>query len=289
MEDVRLLSDQQVRQPVLLFAFTGWNDAGDGASGAIRVLAEHWDASQVAEFDPQPFTDFATVRPFVVIDEGRRQIVWPTVDVWAASLPSTDVLLVIGPEPAMQWRRFSDQLLSLAKHYDVSMAIGLGALLAEYPHRRRAHLTATSTDERLRDRFGLRSPSYEGPTGIVGVLGEALATEGIPTASLWAAVPTYTAQLTASKATAALVRAVCTMIRAAVPVAALAAAVADYESRVADLLEDDKLAAYVGRLEEAMPPDADDDGAELVGELEIDADANLVAEVEQFLRESGDK
>jgi proteasome assembly chaperone (PAC2) family protein len=294
VEDVRLLSDLRVRRPVMLFGFTGWNDAGEGASGAIRVLAEHWDTNQVAEVDPEPFTDFATVRPFVMIDEGRRQIVWPTVDVWSASLPSTDVLLVIGPEPAMRWRRFCDEVVSLAEHYDVSMAIGLGALLAEYPHRRPAHLTATSTDETLRSRFGLRSPSYEGPTGIVGVLGDALTTAGVPTASLWAAVPTYTAQLAAAKATAALVRALCTMIHAAVPVTALATAIADYESRVADLLEDDKLAAYVGRLEEAMPPHADDADAdadasdELAGELEVDGDSRLVAEVEEFLRESGD-
>ena len=290
VDDVQLLSELGLRRPVLLFGFTGWNDAGEGASNAIRVLAEHWDATQVAEVDAEPFTDFATVRPFVVIDEGRRQIVWPTVDVWAASLPSTDVLLVIGPEPAMQWRRFCNQVVGLAKHYDVSTAIGLGALLAEYPHRRPAHLTATSTDDSLRERFGLRAPTYEGPTGIVGVLGEALTTAGVPTASLWSAVPTYTAQLTAAKATAVLVRATCAMVGAAVPTTALAAAVADYESRVADLLEDDKLAAYVRRLEEAMPVDDDADGAAagLLGELDVDDDSRLVAEVEQFLRESGD-
>jgi proteasome assembly chaperone (PAC2) family protein len=288
MNDVRLLSDRRPRRPVLLFAFTGWNDAGEGASGAIRVLAEQWDASQVAELDPEPFTDFATVRPFVVIDEGRRQIVWPTVDVWAASLPSTDVLLVVGPEPAMQWRRFCDQLVAVARHYDVSMVIGLGALLAEYPHRRPAHLTATSIDESLRERFGLRSPTYEGPTGIVGVLGDALASAGLTTASLWAAVPTYTAQLTAAKATAVLVRAVCTMIGAPVPAVALAAAVAEYESRVAELLEDDKLAEYVRRLEEVMPLDDDPgDGGELTAALDVD-ESRLVAEVEQYLRESGD-
>jgi hypothetical protein len=122
------------------------------------------------------------------------------------------------------------------------------------------------------------------------VLGDALAAGGVPTASLWSAVPTYTAQLAAAKATATLVRAVCTMIRAAVPVTALAAAIADYESRVADLLEDDKLAAYVGRLEEAMPPNADDvdAGDVLSGELDIDADSELVAEVAEFLRESGE-
>ena len=228
---------------------------GDPSAG--RALGRH----AVAEIDPEPFTDFATVRPFVVIDEGRRQIVWPTVDVWAASLPSTDVLLVIGPEPALQWRRFCEQVVSLAEHYDVSMAIGLGALLAEYPHRRPAHLTATSTDESLRDRFGLRPPSYEGPDRHRRRARRRAGGGGMPTASLWAAVPTYTAQLAAAKATAALVRAVCTMVRAAVPATALAAAIADYESRVADLLEDDKLAAYVGRLEEAMPPHDDDDDA----------------------------
>jgi proteasome assembly chaperone (PAC2) family protein len=289
MNDVRFLSDRQPRRPVLLFAFTGWNDAGEGASGAIRVLAEQWDATQVAELDPEPFTDFATVRPFVVIDEGHRQIVWPTVDVWTASLPSTDVLLVVGPEPAMQWRRFCDQLVALARHYDVSTVIGLGALLAEYPHRRPAHLTATSLDESLRDRFGLRLPSYEGPTGIVGVLGDALATAGLTTASLWAAVPTYTAQLTAAKATAVLVRAVCTMIGAPVPAPTLAAAVAEYEARVAELLEDDKLAEYVRRLEEVMPldDDAGGGGGELTAALDDD-DSRLVAEVEQFLRDSGD-
>ena len=290
MDDVRLLSDLALRRPVLLFGFTGWNDAGEAASTAIRVLAEHWDATQVAEIDAEPFTDFATVRPFVVIDEGRRQIVWPTVDLWAASLPSTDVLLVIGPEPAMQWRRFCDQIVSVANHFDVSTAIGLGALLAEYPHRRPAHLTATSTDESLRERFGLRMPSYEGPTGIIGVLGEAVTAAGLPTSSLWAAVPTYTAQLPAAKATAVLVRAVCTMVGAAVPATALAAAVAEYESRVAELLDDDKLAAYVRRLEEAMPADDDADGGVdgLLGELDADDDSRLVAEVEKFLRESGD-
>jgi predicted ATP-grasp superfamily ATP-dependent carboligase len=286
MNDVRLLSDRKPRRPVLLFAFTGWNDAGEGASGTIRVLAEQWRAVQVAELDPEPFTDFATVRPFVVIEEGRRHIVWPTVDVWAASLPSTDVLLVVGPEPAMKWRRFCDQLVGLARHYDVSLVIGLGALLAEYPHRWPAHLTATSMDESLRERFGLRLPSYEGPTGIVGVLGDALATAGLPTASLWAAVPTYTAQLTAAKATAVLVRAACTMIGAPVPAAALAAAVAEYESRVAELLEDDKLAEYVRRLEEVMPLDGDaGDGGQLTAALDVD-DSRLVAEVEQFLRDT---
>ena len=291
MDDVRLLDDQRPRSPVLLYGFTGWNDAGEGASGAVRVLAEHWGAAQVAEIDPEPFTDFATVRPFVVLDEGRRQIVWPTVDVWAASLPSTDVLLVLGPEPAMRWRRFCEQVVGLAGYYDVSMVIGLGALLAEYPHRRPAHLTATSTDDSLRERFGLRVPNYEGPTGMVGVLSDALTSAGLPVATMWAAVPTYTAQLAAAKATAVLVRAACAMVGAPAPAEALASALAEYERQLAGLLEDTKLAAYVRRLEEAMPADDEDDaGSDLAGGLTLDTDdSRLVAEVEQFLRETGEK
>jgi hypothetical protein len=292
VDDVRLIGDPQLRRPVLLYGFTGWNDAGDGASGAIRALAEHWGATQVADLDPEPFTDFTTVRPFVAIEEGQRQIVWPTVDVWAASLPSTDVLLVLGPEPAMRWRRFCEQIVGLCEHYGVTLAIGLGALLAEYPHRRPAHLTATSADESLRERFGLRPPSYEGPTGIVGVLGDALTSAGVPTASLWAVVPTYTAQLTAAKATAVLVRAACTIIGAPAPMEALATAIAEYDTQVADLLEDAKLAAYVRRLEEVMPPGDDDEGSgrHLTSGIDFDVDdSRLVAEVEQFLRDSGDQ
>jgi hypothetical protein len=289
MDDVRVIGERQLRNPVLLYGFTGWNDAGDGASGAIRVLAERWGATQLAELDPEPYTDFSTVRPFVSLDGGERQIVWPTVDIWAASLPSTDVLLVIGPEPAMRWRRFCAQLVGLAEEHGVTLALGLGALLAEYPHRRPAHLTATSTDESLRQRFGLRAPSYEGPTGIVGVLGDALGAAGFPTASLWAVVPTYTAQLTAAKATAVLVRAACTIVGAPAPVDDLAAAIAEYDAQVEGLLEDDKLAAYVRRLEEVIPPGDEDDGSgsHLLTAMDFDIDdSRLVAEVEQFLRDA---
>lgn len=290
VEDVRLIDGgPTIRRPVLISAFTGWNDAGEGASSAVRLLAEQWGATQVAEIDCEPFTDFATVRPVVVLDDGRRRIVWPSVDLWAASLPAADVLLLLGPEPAMRWRRFCEVVIGLAGEYDVSMAVGLGALLAEYPHRRRTHLTATSTDDSVRERFGLPHPTYEGPTGIVGVLGEALATAGLPTASLWAAVPTYTAQLPAAPATAALVRAVCSMIGAQPPVDPLAGALAEHEAQLQVLLEDEDVAAYVRRLEALMPDDGEDDDRDVTAAFDLDLDdSELVAEVERFLRDADD-
>jgi proteasome assembly chaperone (PAC2) family protein len=287
VEHVRLTGEANVRQPVLLYAFTGWNDAGEGASTAVRTLIEQWRATKVAEIDPEHFTDFATVRPFVLIEDGHRHIAWPAVEVWAASLPSTDVLLLVGPEPALRWRSFCAEVIGLAEHFGVSTAIALGALLAEYPHRRPTHLTATTSDDTLAERFGLRRPTYEGPTGIVGVLGDALGAAGVPVASLWAAVPTYVAQLPAAKATATLVRAACTMISTAPPESALAASLADYEARIESLLEDDKLAAYVRQLEQVMPMDeAEDAGDDVTAELDAEIDDDrLVAEVEQFLRD----
>ena len=106
MEHVRRLAEPALRNPAVLFAFTGWNDAGDAASASVRALVERWDATAVAEIDPEPFTDFATIRPHVRINDGRRSIVWPTVGVWSASVPGGDVLLVLGPEPSLRWKLF---------------------------------------------------------------------------------------------------------------------------------------------------------------------------------------
>ena len=289
MEDVRLLSDLRLRRPVLLFGFTGWNDAGEGASGAIRVLAEHWDATQVAELDPEPFTDFATVRPFVVIDEGHRQIVWPTVDVWAASLPSTDVLLVIGPEPAMQWRRFCDQVVSLAKHYDVSMAIGLGALLAEYPHRRPAHLTATSTDESLRERFGLRCRATRGRPESSACWATRWSPQACrqrrcgrryrPTRRSWPR-PRRPPSWSAPCARWSALRCRRRLSRRPSPTT-------NRESPTCSKTTSWRRTCAASR-RRCRRRDEDAGENELTGELDLDGDSRLVAEVEEFLRETGD-
>jgi hypothetical protein len=292
MEHVRRLSEPTLRTPAVLYAFTGWNDAGDAASSAVRALVERWDATAVAEIDPEPFTDFATIRPHVRINDGRRSIVWPTVGVWAASVPGGDVLLVLGPEPSLRWKLFCRQLVGLAEESGARMAVSLGALLADVPHSRPVQIIGTAGDPELIDRFDLQRSRYEGPTGIVGVLHEAMTTAGIPTASLWAAVPQYAAQIPSPKAALALVDRACRLIGSPAPVDVFASGAAEYDARVAALIaDDDDLVEYVSRLESLV--DDEDDDEESTGEIETPAaldDSNLdpdelVAEVEQFLRD----
>ena len=306
MEHVRWLSRPTLRNPVVIAAFTGWNDAGDSASGGVRHLIEDWAASAVAEIDPEEYTDFATIRPHVRLSSGlTRNIVWPTVGIWSASTPGADVILVLGPEPAMRWRSFTEQIVSVAKQYEASLVITLGALLADVPHSRPVQLIGTASDQELIDRFDLQRSRYEGPTGIVGILHDACIKADLPAAALWAAVPAYASQVPSPKATLALVERLGTMIGTTMPTTRLLAQVADYEARVSAVVtDDDDLAGYVRRLEsmsdagiEDFSLDDDDDIDEeddeddaVGGELEADLPETVdgpafIDEVERFLRD----
>ena len=248
-------------------------------------MIESWGAEALAEIDPEVFTDFATVRPQVRLDEEQhRSIVWPTVGVWSASLPGTDVILVLGPEPALRWRLFSEQIVGIAERYGVTMAISMGALLADVPHSRPVPLIGTATDDTLIDRFELQRSQYEGPTGIVGVLHDSLQSAGLATASLWAAVPGYASQVPSPKAAMALVDRACSMIGTPAPLAKLASGAAEYDAQVAALIgDDDDMIEYLSRLEQ-LTDDNVDSGDDLSSAAPVDPDA-LVEEVEQFLRD----
>jgi proteasome assembly chaperone (PAC2) family protein len=292
MDHVRWLAEPALRSPTLLCAFTGWNDAGDAASTALRTLVERWDATPIAEIDPEPFTDFATIRPHVRLNAGRRTIVWPKVAVWSASVPGGDVLLVLGPEPSLRWRLFCGEVVDVAERFGARMTISLGALLADYPHTRPVHVIGTASDPDLIDRYDLQRSRYEGPTGIVGVLIDALATAGLSATSLWAAVPGYAAQVPSPKAAVALLEKACAMIGTPPPSDALAVAASEYDARVAALIaQDEDLLDYVTRLETLIDdselgddeePEADE--ADDTSVVEVDPD-ELVAEVEKFLRD----
>ena len=302
MEYVRWLARPTLRRPVVVAAFTGWNDAGDAASNSVRHLIESWNATPLAEIDPEEFTDFATVRPHVRLDaDRRRNIVWPTVGLWSASTPGGDVILVLGPEPALRWKLFIEQIADVAVEMGSSMLLTLGALLAEVPHTRDVRLMGTATDEAVIDRFGLQRSNYEGPTGIVGVLHDACAAHDLPSASLWAAVPAYASQMPSPKASLALVARTCEILGCPAPTAGLVDAAQDYDSRVTSFVEDDsELTGYVARLEsmaDAGELDEDDDeeddddtvGGELAEDTAAQVDSDdLMAEVERFLRDQGD-
>jgi len=290
MEHVSWLADIDevtLTNPVVVAAFTGWNDAGDSASTAIRTMIETTGATALAEIDPEPFTDFATVRPVVRLDgERNRSIVWPTTGVWSASLPGTDVILVLGPEPALRWRTFCEQIAGITRRFNSRMAFTLGALLADVPHTRPTQIIGTASDATLIDRFDLERSRYEGPTGIVGVLHDSLSKSGLPTASLWAAVPGYAAQLPSPRATYALLDRLCSMMGTPAPVATVSAQIADYDAKVAAMIADDEdLVTYVSRLEEIVDEMNGDTDADLDDRGITNADPeHLADEVEQFLR-----
>ena len=297
MEHVRWLAEPTLRRPLLIAAFTGWNDAADAASNSVRHLIEAWDAQALAEIDPEEFTDFATVRPHVRLAPDRsRSIVWPTVGVWSAHTPGGDVILLLGPEPALRWRLFSEQIIGIAQRFDVSMVLTLGALLADVPHTRPVQIIGTATDQELLDRFDLQRSRYEGPTGIVGILQDAFTKADLPSASLWAAVPAYASQMPSPKASLALVQRACEMLGSPSPVARLQAEADEYDSRVSSFVADDgDLIGYVNRLESMADAgeldsgidDPEDDDLAVNGGLageQFDGN-NLMAELERFLRD----
>jgi len=283
MEHLRWHAEPSLRDPVMVAAFTGWNDAGDAASTAVRTLIETTGAQPLAEVDPEAFTDFATVRPHIRLDDGRRNIVWPTVGLWHASLPGTDAIFVLGPEPALRWRLFSEQLRGVVERFDCPRVLTLGALLADVPHTRPVHVIGTATDDDLIERYDLERSRYEGPTGIVGVLHAELADSDAGCASLWAAVPGYASQVPSPKAAIALMERACDIMGTPTPSSALADEATDYEARIAALVgDDDDLTDHIEQLELLVDEmdDVDTSGPIDLGESEL-----LLDELEQFLRD----
>ena len=294
-DHVRWLSNPQLQTPAVIAGFSGWNDAADAASSAVRTLIDAWKAEPLAEIDPEDFTDFATIRPHVRLkDGGVRNIVWPTVGLWHVSGAGGDIILVLGPEPSLKWRLFTEQIVSIAAKYNSSMVLTLGALLADVVHSREVRVMGTSNDQSTLDRFELQRSTYEGPTGIIGVLQDACTQSSIPSASLWAAVPAYASQIPSPKAASALIARAGEIIGTPAPLSALHNSIVAYDRRVEELVEDDEdLREYVERLD-SMGDDAFN--IENPNQLEFEfgenedevdeEDANsLVDEVEQFLRD----
>src|SRR5205823_4538349 len=183
----------KLKRPVLVAAFEGWNDAADAATTAARFLRDHWAARKFAGVDPEVFYDFSSTRPQVHLVDGiTREIAWPANELFAASLPGgeRDVIVLLGVEPGLRWRTFCTEIVEAAGELHVELFITLGALLADVPHTRPVRVTGTAADPALVQRLGLQRSRYEGPTGIVGVLHDAFSKASVPSASLWAAVPT---------------------------------------------------------------------------------------------------
>ncbi|MGN8246262.1 PAC2 family protein [Cellulomonas soli] len=248
-------SETPAAETVLLASFEGWNDAGGAATAALEHLHEVWGAEQVDELDPEEYHDFQVNRPVVGPGaDGRREITWPTTVVAVATTPRTGrrVVIVHGIEPSMRWRRYCGELLDIAAGLGVRTVITIGALLADVPHTRPIPVNATSDDEDVRTELGLEPNSYEGPTGIVGVLQHEAMTRGLRSLSLWAAVPHYVAHPPSPKASLAILHRLEEHLGEPVPLGELPDDALAWQHGVDELAaEDTEIGEYVRQLEEA--------------------------------------
>ncbi|MDQ3772666.1 MAG: PAC2 family protein [Actinomycetota bacterium] len=281
-------ADVELRQPVLVAAFRGWNDAGDAASFAAAHLGRVWSASEFASIDPEDFYDFQAVRPQVELIEGvTRKITWPSNEFMAAKLDGVghDVIVLVGTEPSTKWRTFTNLIVETARAHDVKLVITLGALLADVPHSRDVPITGTAVDPELIERLDLQRSRYEGPTGIVGVLHEAFSQAGIDSASLWAAVPHYLAVTPNPKAALALVERATQLVGVAAEIDDLQRATSVYEERVTEMVSSDEdVQAYVRMLEDRTD---ERENLEEMDPTQMPSGDDIAAELERFLRDKG--
>jgi proteasome assembly chaperone (PAC2) family protein len=275
-----------LRAPALICAFKGWNDAGDAASAALTYVGSALGATRFAQIDPEDFYDFQATRPKIELVDGRtRELQWPTVEVWEARVPRAprDLVLLSGPEPSMRWRTFCKLIVDLAEALDVQLVVTLGALLADVPHSRPVGITGFATDEDLQARSDLHPSSYEGPTGITGVLHHACSEAGVPSASLWATVPHYVAAAPNPKAALALVRKLEGLVGVTVDGSELETAAADYERQVSLAVQSDPdVQAFVERLEKAA-----EEEDEPVDPSQLPSGDSIAREFQRFLRQRG--
>ncbi len=276
-----------LRAPALVCAFKGWNDAADAASTAITAVGGALSAHRFATIDPEEFYDFQATRPRVKLSDGEtREIVWPAVELFEARIPRAprDLILLTGSEPSFRWRAFSKVITELAEAIGTQLVVTLGALLADVPHTRPVSVTGLTSDRALVARLGLARSSYEGPTGIVGILHAACQQAGLPSASLWAAVPHYIAATPNPKAALALVRKLEGLVGVAVDASELETAAAEYERQVNLAVQSDPdVQAFVERLEQASSEsEAEaDPGALPSGET-------IARDLQRFLRQRSD-
>jgi proteasome assembly chaperone (PAC2) family protein len=296
VDELRIRSRPELRRPIVIAAFAGWNDASEAATSAVRYMTRRWQTEPFADLDPDEFYDFTqpTARPQVRFEDGERVIRWPANDFTARTLEGQDrdLLLLSGTEPHVGWQRYTSAIIELCRDRDVSGFVTLGALLAEVSHARPIRVTGSSTDEYLQQRLDLGPATrsgYQGPTGIVGVLGQALRDAGIPTASVWANIPFYVQRTPNPKGALALLERLNGGFDLGLTLHDLEVFSARFDAQVSsDVSEDpqvEELARRIGENIEADEPDEPPTVREPEAESDLPDPQAMVDELEQFLRE----
>jgi proteasome assembly chaperone (PAC2) family protein len=271
----------ELRRPVLVAGFEGWNDAASAASEAAGWLTRQFGATKVASMDPEEHFDFQSARPTVELVDGvTRDLTWPANEFFAVPVDARDLVVMRGVEPNLRWPSFCREVLGVASETGCEMVVTLGALLADVPHTRPVRVTGATTDPELMASLHLQRSRYEGPTGIVGVLHDTARATGIASASLWAPVPHYVSTPPNPLATRALLDRLAQLLGTAFELGDLDELSQAWQTRVDEVVsQDDDVRSYVGQLEERYDTEA---------ETDIPSGEGLADEVEQFLRDRGD-
>ena len=274
----------QLRSPVLVCAFAGWNDAAGSATAALTTAADSLDAELIAQIDPEEFFDFQANRPTISLSEGMsREIEWPGNALLAAKCDGADcdLLLLAGTEPNLKWKTFSEGIAGAAEKMGVEMVVTLGALVADVAHTLPVPITGLASDPELVERLDLERSSYEGPTGVVGVLHDACNRRGMASASLWAAVPHYVAAVPNPKAALALLRRLEGLVGVAVEASELEEESESFEDQVSNAVSaNPEIQDLVQRLESEQAEQLE------VGE-DIPSGESLAEDFERFLKQRG--
>ena len=277
-----------LRRPVLVVAFSGWNDAAESATSAARFLCRTWSVKHSAVIQPEEFYHFGLTRPEVRFRKdapGIREVHWPTTDFFRSDEPALarDVIVGVGIEPHLKWQTFCGHILELARRAQVTLVITLGALLADVPHTRPVRISGVASDPELGRRFQTTPTRYEGPTGIIGVLNDACRRAGLPAVSLWANVPHYVSEVSNPHAVLALVRRVFDILEWQADLAELTEAAAEFDRQLARIMaQKPEVEKYVQELERRQ---TQEEPADATPAEDLPSSADLIREVEQFLRQ----
>jgi len=266
----------ELRSPIMVTAFEGLFNLGHAATGAVEALRRH-RTLPLGYIDPENYFDFSQRRPTVQFDDdGNRTIAWPNsrIDALLMDDAERDLVILEGVEPHMMWRTFTEAVVETARRLEVAMVVTLGSMSQNIPHSRPPPVKCSTSDSELAEALMLEGPTYEGPTGVIGVILHQLHSQGIPAVSLRVGVPHYVGGGPNPLASRALLERFERVTGLATPWAELDGPAREWEARVDEAMDDDsEVAGYVRYLENRY-----DERAE-----QFDAD-DLAAEFERFLR-----